>query len=372
MAANLCARASVAGVLLLAAGQVNAQQTRVPRMPQPCEQTVVVLKANDTPDDFSHPGPNYNIFNASQPDDQAIYYSAGDWVRDADSLLFLDGVVDSVGSFGMVLGNFGFDYPEGHDRQVKHIQEYTLAPAYAAGMTARTLRSATLTIVVDRVVDMSLSGCTDCVASEWMYINAFAGDGLLTTVADAQRDFVRSDRLFPETWDLVVHLVSPDGFRLSDDEIDFFGGTITFEIDVTAQVRALLANGEAFAGFTMSGSHDGDFTLMSLDGGSYPVTQLPTLTLAGLCPAYGGTLAPAPASPRHQAAMPATTIVSYPELGDLNRDGHVGPEDLAHFVDCYIAQLRDGHASGCTGADLNRDGVVDTDDLVLIGGLFVK
>lgn len=349
----------------------------------------VVLQANNFPDDFNHPGPNYNLFDSTQSEDNAIYYSAGDWVRDPSSSLFIDGLVDDVGSFGMVIGNYGGDYPEGFDRQVKHIQEYLLAPAYTSGLNAGTLESATLTFVVDRVVDMSLSGCTDCVAPEWLYINVFGGDGKLTSVADAQLDFDRCDRLFPETWDIVVHLLSPDGFRLSDDEIDLFGGTITFEIDVTSEVRALMASGEAAAGFTFATSHDGDFTLMSIDGGSYPVTQLPTLTLEGNCglatppsldPPVPSALIPSFVPPVPFASIEfgsfdmierASRLGAASELGDLNRDGEVGQADWTYFIRSFTLSRR-GKSVDQGQADLNGDGVIDSSDITLFIGLFVE
>ncbi|MGD8453127.1 MAG: dockerin type I repeat-containing protein [Phycisphaerae bacterium] len=362
---------ATAGLLSLSTGLAWAQpdaQYEVAQFPPPI---VVTLKANDEPDDWDHPGPDYNIFDPNQTDDHAIYHSAADWMRDPDSGLYLNGLVDEVGSFGMNFGNCYYDYPEGYDRQVKHIQEYMLAPAYDAGMTAESLISATLTFVVDRVIDMSLNGLTDAMAPEWMYVHVFAGDGQLTTIQDAQLDFDRCDRKHAETWDLVVHLVSEQGYRLSQDEIDYYGGAITFDIDVTEGVRDLLADQEAFAGFAMAGSHDGDFTLMSMDGGNYPAALLPTLTLVGSPlkkqdrPVRACSASRRPV--RGQQSVPAPEH----DVGDFNRDGAVDAADLAHFARC-LASSADGVAAPCNSADLDKDGDVDKWDLVTFRRLFCE
>lgn len=364
---NTCS-IGAAGVLMLCSGQTVAQPSD---QSGPASRSVV-LQASNTPDDFNHPGPNYNIFDANQTDDHAIYYSAADWMRDPDSGLYLDGLVDPI-PFGMSFGNYGFDYPEGFDRQVKHLQEYMLAPAYDAGVTAASLVSATLTVTVDRVIDMSLQNCTDCVAPEWMYIAVFAGDGYLTTRNDAQLDYDRCDRLFPETWDITHHMVSDRGNRWSDDEIDFYGGKITLEIDVTSNVRDLLAAAEGFAGFTLAGSHDADFTITSLDGGTYPTTTLPTLTLVNSAPlipiGVTPTQLPTP-SPCPDTGRDTTTMASS-ELGDFNRDGRVDQQDRAYYMDSYLRSIN-GTSPWSAIADFDRDGDVDPHDLAQFRSLFDK
>ena len=368
MAVNKYNAAVTMGMLILTAGQSMAEPLGNNHQLEG-SGTEVILQASNTPDDFNHPGPNYNIFDPTQTNDHAIYYSAGDWLRDPEIDLFLDGIVDPVGSYGMVIGNFDFDYPEDYDRQVKNLQEYMLAPAYDAGINADSLVSATLTFVVDRVIDMSLQGCTDCRAPKWMYINVFAGDGFLTSIGDAQIDFDRCDRRSPETWDVIVHLVSDRGFRLTDDEIIFYNGKITFEIDVTEEVHDLLAAGEAFAGFCMAASHDGDFTMTSIDGGVYPGTALPTLKLVS----WNSTEQPSTTQYQYRS-IKDPTWQNY-AIGDLNQDGNVNQADREYFETCYALQ-QDGSknekAIECTNADLNRDGIIDVNDLILFRSLFNK
>ena len=416
-------------MMLIALGLLGASAGLAPAG----DRVEVVLASDGNPDSGTNGarddgtrsiGINYHIF--SGPDDHAIYYSAADWVRNPDEGFFLDGLVEL--NFGMNFGNHAEDYPEGFDRQVKHLQEYLLAPGYDAGISAPSLVSATLSFGVDRVIDMTQGGATDLWAPEWMYLVSFAGDGLLTTLADAQLDFDRCDRTAPETWDYTIHLVSPDGYRLSDDEIDANGGLIIFEIDVTEDLRALIGDQESFAGFTMAGSHDGDFTLLSMDGGALPsltligpllgdfdededvdladyawfqrcftgpdVTAIPecrrcdferdddvdlddySIFASKLTGPGGGGFRGAERSSRTgtvriRPGRKGKESISRGEIGDFNADGQVNRDDRAHFQDCF--SRRDSNtAPGCENADLDGDGDVDERDLILFRGIFTK
>ncbi|HRX86178.1 MAG TPA: dockerin type I repeat-containing protein [Phycisphaerae bacterium] len=271
------------------------------------------------------------------PDDHAIYLGGTDWVIDEDTGQVIDGVIDTNGpgevlDFGMIFANAGD--AGGYDRQVKQLHEYRLGPAYAAGVDDATLESAKLRIVIDHVIDVSLSGATDLVGPATVYVNVFAGDGVLNAVPAAQADFDRCDRKLPATWDVVHALESPRGFLISQDEIDFYGGAITVDIDVTAQVRSLLAADEPFAGFTLAGSDVSDFVWLSVDGGGGIFMQLPRLILTG------------------------------PFRGDLDGSTTI---DLLDFAALQRCQSGPGipAAPGCAAGDLDQDGDVDVDDAVL-------
>lgn len=296
-----------------------------------CDRVEVELISGSQPASRD-PGDPFNEFD--DLDDHAIYHSAADWLHDPDTGLFLDGTVDF--NFGMNFGNAGL-HPEGFDRQVKQLHEYRMSPAYDAGITSTSLVSATIEIVVDGVLDMGLSGQTDLVGPEWMYVNVFAGDGLLTTLADAQIDYDRCDRMQPATWDVVHHLVDNDGLRITQDGVDANGGEIVLNIDVASEVQALLAGTPDFAGFSMAGSGDGEFVLLSVDGGSGTFAQLPRLFLVG------------------------------PALGDFDETETVDLLDFATFQECFTGS---GNATtnGCTITDLDQDTDVDNDDLALLAG----
>jgi hypothetical protein len=293
-----------------------------------CDRVEVLLISSSQPG-LREPGDPFNIFDG--PDDHAIYYSAADWIRNPEEGLFLDGLVDL--NFGMSFGNVG-PQPEGFDQQVKQLQEYRLGPAYAAGVTADNLQSATLQIIVDAVLDMTLSGQTDLITPQWMYVNVFVGDELLTTLEDAQLDFDRCDRARPDTWEIQYELLTAGGGRITADEIDAAGGKIVLNIDVTEQVRELMAESPSAAGFTLAASADGDFVLMSVDGGSGSTARLPRLLVVG----------------------------GY--IGDFDGTGAVDLVDFAVFQGCFSGE--EAPAEGCAVADLDRDGDVDTGDLTLL------
>lgn len=387
-----------------------------------CERVEVVLISSSQPGPIGPlaPGDPFNIFDG--PDDNAIYYSAADWIRDP----FLDGLVDL--NFGMNFGNAG-EFPEGFDQQVKLLQEYRLVDAYAAGVNNANLHSAKIQFVVDSVLDMSLSGQTDLQAPSNMYVKVFSGDGLLTSLADAQLDYDRSDRKLPETWDITFPLLSPDGFRVSQDELDFFGGELIFEIDVTAELQTLLSSDPNYAGFSMAGSEDGDFVLLSVDGGSGSFAQLPRLVLIGpllgdfddsntvdladfavLQPCFAGAdkfplpgcfkpdldqdedvdnedvtlftgnffgpndecteiVEPAAVAGSKLAAARGPSIQTPYFFGDFNRDGELGPADRTLFMDCY-AQGDENVSTTCSTTDLNADGQVNDADYALFVAIF--
>ncbi len=306
-------------------------------------QIIVELAANVQEDDGGgpHGGGGYTLFDPNKVDDFGIYYGAADWLRDANcpaASPCLDGIVDL--NFGMTFANAYYDYPEGFDRQIKQLHEYMLAPAYAAPVSADTLISATLTLSADRVIDMTMAGCTDCPAPEWMYVNVFAGDGLLTTLADAQLDFDRCDRTDPNSWDVTFHLLSERGNRVTQDEIDYYGGLIELEIDLTEEVRALMADTLPFVGLSIAGSHDGDFTLLSLDPPGPPIV-LPKLTLIAALRGdlnCDGVVTFSDINPFVlRLTNPAGYAAAYPdcpdENGDVNGDGGVGFGDINPFVD---------------------------------------
>ena len=290
-------------------------------IPAVADDRVVVDLVTDGLPDGRDIGVNYNIFSA--PDDRAIYYSATDWLTP-------DGLVEM--NFGMSLANYYADQPGGFDKQVKHLHEYDLQRAYDLGITDQSLVSASLRFGVDRVIDMTLSGLTDVWAPEYAYIAVFNGDGLLTTELDAQPDFDQCDRQQPSTWHYTVHLVSPQGYRITDDEILNSGGLIEFEVDVTGKVTGLFVSQEPFAGFTVAASHDADFTLTSMDGGYFP-----TLRLVG------------------------------PLLGDFTLDDQIDMTDFAYLQNCFSG-ADTAPVAGCLRADLEQDDDVDIDDFLIYQG----
>ncbi len=384
-----------------------------------CDRFEATLISSSQPA-LRDPSGGYNEFDGE--DDHAIYYGAADWIRDPDSNEFLDGLVDL--DFGMTFGNAG-ELPEGYDRQVKQIHEYKLTPAYALGVTSNSLQSATLEIYIDRVLDMTFGGATNLPVPEFMYIKSFAGDGVLTTLADAQVDYDRCDRKLPSTWENTVRLEDSAGNIITQDRIDNDGGLIVLTIDVTDEVRDLLAADEAFAGFTMAGSEGNHHVLLSVDGGDGGFRQLPRLILVGpargdldvnntvdladfalmqacfsgagnavaagcnladldqdgdadlddamhlkgnlLGPVdigtCGGQLVLAPF-----AAKRAATSARVPELGDFNADGRLGPDDPAHFAACLTRGP--DLAPECVACDLNNDQRLDTADQRLFNAVF--
>ncbi len=171
----------------------------------------------------------------------------------------------SFGNFGPVAGASG-------DVQHAVLSEFKMERPSWYGLDPNHLTRATFELTVDRVVDMSLSGNNMALLPSLMYINAFAGDGIVGRFENAQEDFERIDH---ENADLAIWLTmdgTAEGTPITDFALSWYrlvepglGVPFTMSIDVTDIVKERLAEGADFSGFMLSGSPDGEFCLASID-----------------------------------------------------------------------------------------------------------
>ena len=169
-------------------------------------------------------------------------------------------------------GNNGLPSGGIADRQNAIVTEFDLNRPYLEGLNSENLISAYLEITIDRVVDMTLSGHNTSVIPSKMYVNAFAGDGIVGIYENAQADF---DRIDHENADAEVWLTldgKESGMSVTDFALSWYklvdpgeGLPFTFQIDITDSLLDRLKDNVDFAGYTLSGSPDGDFTLASFD-----------------------------------------------------------------------------------------------------------
>ena len=170
--------------------------------------------------------------------------------------------------------NFGNDGREGFRKQdCQHalITEFKLNRPYLSGMAVDNLISARLELTIDDVVDMTLSGHNGALTPSKLFVNAFTGDGIVGIYENAQADF---DRIDPNSADAFVWMTiggEQDDMAITDFTLSYYkliisdGEPYTFQIDVTDSFISMLEDDADFAGFILSGSSDGDYTLTSFD-----------------------------------------------------------------------------------------------------------
>ncbi len=170
------------------------------------------------------------------------------------------------------LGNYGRAAGTAADMQNVLLTEFKLERPGWYGLDPNALVSARIELTIDRVVDMSLSGNNMALLPSMLYVNGFAGDGVVGRFENAQADFERIDH---ENADVSVPLTmdgTATGTPITDFSLSWYklvepglGEPFTVMIDVTESVKRLLAEGALFAGFVLSCSSDGDFCLASVD-----------------------------------------------------------------------------------------------------------
>ena len=184
------------------------------------------------------------------------------------------------------LGNAGVTENGLADRQVAVLTEFNLLRANRVHLDPNSLVSAHLEVTIDRIVDMTLSGNNMSLIPSLMYINSYVGDGILNDFTNAQADFERIDQDEPNE---VVWLTldgTSEGAYITDFALSYYrlvdpgtGEQFTMSIDVTELVREQLEENAEYAGFALSGSPDGEFTLTSVDLVDGDSNYLPKLVL---------------------------------------------------------------------------------------------
>ncbi len=91
------------------------------------------------------------------------------------------------------IGNYGRKAGAMADRQHALLTEFKLERPGWYGLDPNALVSAHLELTIDRVVDMSLSGNNMALLPSLLYVNSFAGDGIVGRFENAQADFERID-----------------------------------------------------------------------------------------------------------------------------------------------------------------------------------
>jgi hypothetical protein len=172
----------------------------------------------------------------------------------------------------MNMGNYGVKAGTSVDMQVALLSEFKLERPGWYDLDPNALVSARIELTIDRVVDMSLSGNNMALLPSMLYVNSFAGDGIVGRFENAQADFERIDH---ENADVSVCLTmdgTPEGTPITDFSLSWhklvdpgLSEPLTLTIDVTESVRKLVKEGAAFAGFVLSCSADGEFCLASVD-----------------------------------------------------------------------------------------------------------
>ena len=170
------------------------------------------------------------------------------------------------------LGNYGPVAGTAFDVQHALLSEFKMERPSWYGLDPNALVRAYIELTIDRVVDMSLSGNNMALLPSALYVNSFAGDGVVGRFENAQEDFERIDQLHPDTTVWLTIDGTPDGTPITDFSLSWYklvdpglGEPLTLTIDVTESVREVLATGADFAGFVFSCSPDGQFCLASVD-----------------------------------------------------------------------------------------------------------
>lgn len=171
----------------------------------------------------------------------------------------------------MNIGNNGKSGGQRTDRQHVLLSEYNLLRPLRYGLDPNALVSAKIELTIDRIIDMSHNGNNAALLPSALYVNAYAGDGVLNDFTNAQADFERIDHDNADTMVWLTMDGTQNGDPITDFALSYYkivtapGEQFLIEIDVTEAVRQLLADGVGYAGFVFSCPGDGDFTLASVD-----------------------------------------------------------------------------------------------------------
>jgi hypothetical protein len=193
-----------------------------------------------------------------------------------------------TGDGSLNIGNNGIP-PGGYaHRQHALLSEFNLVRPRRYGLDPNHLVSAHMELTIDRIVDMSLSGNNMALLPSVLYVNAYAGDGVLNLFENAQADFERIDHQNADAAAWLTIDGRMDGDPITDFSLSYYrlvdpglGEPFAIRIDVTEAIRDVLQQGAAFAGFVCSCSADGEYTLASVDlvDTVSGTTYLPTLVL---------------------------------------------------------------------------------------------
>lgn len=170
------------------------------------------------------------------------------------------------------LGNYGPVPGAAADVQHALLSEFKMERPGWYGLDPNHLTRASIELTIDRVIEMSLSGNNMALLPSVLYVNGFAGDGVVGRFENAQADFERIDHATPDAAVWLTMDGAADGTPITDFALSWhrlvdpgLGEPLTLTIDVTESVRRLLAEGVDFAGFILSCSPDGEFCLASID-----------------------------------------------------------------------------------------------------------
>ena len=170
------------------------------------------------------------------------------------------------------LGNHGPVPGAAADVQHALLSEFKMERPGWYGLDPNHLTRASIELTIDRVIEMSLSGNNMALLPSVLYVNGFAGDGVVGRFENAQADFERIDHATPDAAVWLTMDGAADGTPITDFALSWhrlvdpgLGEPLTLTIDVTESVRRLLAEGVDFAGFILSCSPDGEFCLASID-----------------------------------------------------------------------------------------------------------
>lgn len=153
--------------------------------------------------------------------------------------------------------------------ELRAVSEFPLAPLTASGLTAAQIQSATLTFTIDDVIGTFGPGATfNNEASDPIAVYHFPGNGIVTT-AD-----------FSPPGATQVGIVTPG---LLTDATLASSGAVSFDVDVTAALRAALTVGNTAFG-VLIGTTDSP-TAASLDdlgvaGAALPIVTVVTIPLS--------------------------------------------------------------------------------------------
>jgi hypothetical protein len=170
------------------------------------------------------------------------------------------------------IGNNGTPAGQQTDRQHVLLSEFNLMRPGRYGIDPNALVSATIEVTIDRIIDMSHNGNNMALLPTAIYVNAFAGDGVLNDFTNAQADFELIDHTNTDAMVWLTMDGTVDGPPITDFALAHYrlvdpglGEQFMIHIDVTEAVRTLLAEDAEYAGFVLSCPGDGEFTLASVD-----------------------------------------------------------------------------------------------------------